>query len=68
MKSVIERLLREKGLDDRQLKEVKWAEKYAEKDNEGNPLFAHGTAGHNQLLVIAKLIEIIDAQYWDSDR
>lgn len=40
-------------LDDRQFKEVIFATFYAQN-------FNHGTAGHNRLLLIAKLASIID--------
>lgn len=42
-------------LDERQLKELKLAIIYAED-------FHHGTTGHNQLMLIAKLAEILDRQ------
>lgn len=41
-------------LDDRQQKEVKLADLYARD-------FNHGTTGHNQLLLIARLAELLDA-------
>ena len=41
------------GLDERQRKEVEWAEKYVGE-------FNHGTVGHNQLVVIAKLAGLLD--------
>lgn len=40
-------------LDERQRKELELARLYA-KD------FAHGTTGHNQLMLIAKLAELLD--------
>lgn len=41
-------------LDDRQQKEMKLARLYATKE------FSHGTTGHNALLLIAKLAELLD--------
>lgn len=43
-------------LNERQIKEVDFALVY---DNS----FNHGTAGHNRLLLIAKLAELLDAAY-----
>lgn len=40
-------------LTERQQKEVQFAEVYASQ-------FAHGTAGHNQLILIAKMASILD--------
>jgi hypothetical protein len=59
----IEKMLRAQGFDDRQIKEIKWSEKYDEKDETGQSLFAHGTTGHNQMLVIAKLLHLITWWY-----
>ena len=42
-------------LDERELKEVGLASVYA-KD------FAHGTAGHNRLMLIAKMTKILDGE------
>lgn len=42
-----------KELDDRQRKEVEFARLYAD-------AFGHGTTGHNQLVLIAKLAEMLD--------
>lgn len=41
-------------LDERQQKEIKFAELYAQD-------FNHGTTGHNQLLLVARLAELLDA-------
>lgn len=41
------------NLDDRQKKEVTFARLYARE-------FAHGTAGHNHLMLIAKLADMLD--------
>lgn len=40
-------------LDERQQKEIRFAEVYAEE-------FHHGTNGHNQLILIAQLAQLLD--------
>lgn len=47
-------------LTDRQLKEVELARVYARD-------FAHGTTGHNALLIIAMLADMLDGQYPEGD-
>ncbi len=52
----LEKVLKSFGFDDRQIKEVKLAMIYAyQEDENGELAFAHGTVGHNQLMIIAKL-------------
>ena len=48
-------------LDERELKECEFAKHYAVE-------FAHGTAGHNRLMLIAKLCEILDVYEEALDR
>lgn len=43
-------------LDERQCKEIAFARAYATS-------FSHGTDGHNRLLLIAKMAELLDAGY-----
>jgi hypothetical protein len=43
------------ALDSRQLKEIEFAQYYAAN-------FAHGTTGHNQLMIIAKLVDLLDGR------
>lgn len=43
-------------LDEHQRNEVAFAEVYADR-------FSHGTDGHNRLLLIAKMAELLDAGY-----
>lgn len=43
------------SLNDRERKEVDLARHYAAN-------FAHGTTGHNQLMLLAKLAELLDAR------
>jgi hypothetical protein len=43
-------------LDERQQKEVQFAEVYAQH-------FSHGTDGHNRLLLVAKMAEALDGIY-----
>lgn len=45
----------EDTFDSRQLKEIEFARHYAAN-------FAHGTTGHNQMMIIAKLADLLDGR------
>jgi thiamine pyrophosphate-dependent acetolactate synthase large subunit-like protein len=47
---------KEFGLDDRQIKEIDWARVYEADYN-------HGTAGHNQLVVIARVTDVAKSTF-----
>jgi len=58
------RTLEKLGFDDRQIKEVKLAHTYHHAlDPDGTPSFLHGTTGHNQLIIIAKLANLLHEHY-----
>ncbi len=44
------------NLDARELRELELAETYAKK-------FAHGTDGHNRLILLAKLVQLLDTGF-----
>lgn len=47
--------------DERQQKEIVWAFLYA------GGSFGHGTVGHNQLMIIAKMADMLNKQWHDTE-